>query len=531
MLIKLGLTSVLMLGVATAALAEEAATPMDGGKLVFVAPYGNSITSLDVTATPHTQDAIVAKAINRSLYRWNPETGQPDLDLAESVEKSEDGKTYTYKLREATFHNGDTFDADDVIWSFNRLADPANALPGVQHVLQIEGVAEVQAGEADEISGLKKIDDRTVQITFTNKADPGWSLMKIAAPIYSSEYPADKLASEPVGLGPFKLVEYVPGSKARLVKFDDFYIEGKPHLDELSIMFMGDASARDIAFRNGEIDASILGPTQYQAYSQDATLKEHILEVAEVYTRNIGFNPDVEAFQDKRVRQAINYAINADLIIEKLVRNKAYRAVSWLPISSPAFDKTAEPYPYDPEKAKELLKAAGYEDGFSFSVTATPNESWGIPIVEAVIPMLAKVGITATVDPVEPSVLSDKITSDNFQAFIWSNESGPNPLNRLRCFHSTTPQGACNYVKFSNAEFDELIDKAGEETDPAKRNEILKQANNLLQEEAPVWFFNYNKAVMAYQPWVHGLQANPKELALQEYADIWIDASAPDSRK
>ncbi|TPK62061.1 MULTISPECIES: ABC transporter substrate-binding protein [unclassified Mesorhizobium] len=530
MLNRLGLIAALALGTATAALAQDA-TPKDGGKLVFTAPYGNSITSLDITATPHTQDEIVAKAINRSLYKWNPESGKPELDLAGTVEKSADGKTYTYKLREATFHNGDKLDADDVIWSYNRLADPKKALPGAEQMLQIAGVAEFQAGKADHISGLKKIDDRTIEITFINLADPGWNLMSNYAPIYSKDYPEDQLASKPNGLGPFKLANYVAGSKVELEKFDGYYEKGKPHLDKLDIMLMGEASARDVAFRNAEIDTNVLGPVQYEAYSQDPALKDHILEVAEVYTRNIGFNPKVEAFKDKRVRQAINYAINKDLIVEKLLKNKAYPAVSWLPISSPAFDKDAKPYAYDPEKAKELLKEAGFETGLKFSVTATSNESWGLPIVEAIIPMLAKVGVTVTTDPVESSVLSDKILSDNFDAFIWSNSSGPDPLKYLNCFYSKTSQTACNYVKFNNADFDKLIEQAGNETDPAKQNDLLRQANNLLQDEAPVWFFNYNKAVMAYQPWVHGLKPNGAELAIQDYEDIWIDDSAPASRK
>ena len=530
MLTRLTLMATVALGTMTAAFAQDE-TPKDGGRFVFAAPYGNSIASLDITATPHTQDEIIAKAINRSLYKWNSETGLPELDLAESMEKSEDGKTYTYKIREATFHNGDKLDADDVIWSYNRLADPKKALPGAEQMLQIAGVAEYQEGKADSVSGIKKIDDRTVEITFTNLAEPGWNLMSNYAPIYSKDYPEDQLASKPNGLGPFKLQNYIAGSKVELVKFEDYYEEGKPHLDKLDIMLMGEAPARDVAFRNSEIDASILGPVQYEAYGQEEGLKDHILEVAEVYTRNIGFNPKIEAFQDKRVRQAINYAINKDVIVEKLLKNKAYPAVSWLPVSSPAFDKEAKPYPYDPEKAKELLKEAGFETGVKFSVTATPNESWGIPIVEAIIPMLARVGIEVTTDPVESAVLSDKILSDNYQAYIWSNSSGPDALKYLTCYHSATPQSACNYVKFSNPEYDKLIDEAGNETDEDKQNDLLKQANNLLQEEAPFWFFNYNKAVMAYQPWVHGLKANAMELAIQDYEDIWIDENAPASRK
>ena len=188
---------------------------------------------------------------------------------------------------------------------------------------------------------------------------------------------------------------------------------------------MGEAAARDVAFRNKEIDASILGPAQYVAYQADPELSKGLLEVAEVYTRNMGMNPNFKPFADKRVRQAINYAIDSDLIIKRLVKDKAYRATSWLPLSSPAYDKNLKPYAYDPEKAKKLLAEAGYPQGFEFEWTATSNESWGIPIVEAVIPMLEKVGIKVKIKPVEGTVLSEVVSKGDYQAYIWSNTSGP----------------------------------------------------------------------------------------------------------
>ena len=189
------------------------------------------------------------------------------------------------------------------------------------------------------------------------------------------------------------------------------------------------------------------------------------------------------------------------------------------------------PYAFDPEKAKALLAEAGYADGFEFEVTASPNESWGVPIVEAVLPMLQKVGITVKPKPVESSALGDAVTSNNFQAFIWSNLSGPDPLNALRCFYSKTAQSACNYASYASPDFDKLYEAAQQERDPAKQSDLLRQANNIVQDDAPVWFFNYNKAVMAYQPWIHGLVPNATELAVQPYDEIWIDDTAPDARK
>ena len=192
---------------------------------------------------------------------------------------------------------------------------------------------------------------------------------------------------------------------------------------------MGEAPARDVAFRNKEIDMSVLGPAQYVAYREDPNLKG-ILEVAEVFTRHMGMNPNFKPFSDKRVRQAINHAIDTDLIIKRLVKDKAYRATSWLPMTSPVYDKSRKPYAFDPEKAKKLLAEAGYPNGFEFEWTTSQNESWGLPIVEAVIPMLARVGIKVKVKQVEDSVLIDLVRKGEHQAYIWSQATGPDPLAR-----------------------------------------------------------------------------------------------------
>ena len=186
-----------------------------------------------------------------------------------------------------------------------------------------------------------------------------------------------------------------------------------------------------------------------------------------------------------------------------------------------------KPYAFDPDKAKKLLAEAGYPDGFEFEWTTSQNESWGLPIVEAIIPMLAKVGIKVKPKLIEVTVLTDILMKGDFQAIISSSLTGPDSLAQLRCFYSKTPRTACNYVGFNNAAFDKLLDEAGQTTDPAKLTDLLRQANNLLYDEAPVWFFNYNKAVLAYQPWIHGLQANPTEITHQYIEDVWVDDKSP----
>ncbi len=527
---KLAWLAVAAIAVIGAGTANAQETPRKGGTLRMTAPYAASFGSLDPHTTPRAQDDIVNKAIHRTLYNWDTANSKLVLELAKSVSTSADGMTHTFRLRDdAYFHNGRKMTADDLIYSYTRLMDGSKGYPGARFARIIKGAVDVEKGQAKEISGLKKIDDFTLEITVTDLVDPGFYFFDGSTAILpKEEVEKGNFAANPVGLGPFKFKEHIPGSRVVAERFDKFYKPGKPYLDKVEVLIMAEAAARDVAFRNKEVDTSILGPAQYVAYRADPILSKSILEVAEMFTRSMRFNIDsIKPFQDKRVRQAINYAIDSNLIINRLVKDKAYRATSWLPPSSASFDKTVKPYPYDPEKARKLLAEAGYPNGFEFEWTTSQNESWGLPIVEAVIPMLARVGIKAKPKLVEVTVLTEIAMKGDNQALIASSQTGPDSLAVLRCFYSKTPRTACNYTGFKNAEFDKLLDDAAQEGDMAKRAELLKKANNLLFEEAPVWFFNYNKAVLAFQPWVHGLQPNPTEITHQYLEDVWVDARSP----
>src|SRR5690606_20784492 len=147
----------------------------------------------------------------------------------------------------------------------------------------IKGASDYIAGKAEEISGLRKIDDNTLEITYTGPINPGFPLMQNTTVIYPSNVSDEtEFAKHPVGLGAFVFKEHVPGSQVVVEKFDKYYEEGKPYLDRVNIVLMEEDAARDVAFRNKEIDVSILGPTQYQAYQGEDVLKDHLLEVAEV---------------------------------------------------------------------------------------------------------------------------------------------------------------------------------------------------------------------------------------------------------
>src|SRR5262245_62390904 len=169
-LIGLAAAAVLWAG---AAYAQE--TPRKGGTIRMTAPYAASFGSLDPHTTPRAQDDIVNKALQRTLYNWDSKEGKLVLELAKSVTPSEDGLTYTYRLRDdAYFHNGRKMTADDIIWSYTRIMDGSKGYPAARYVRVIKGAVEVEKGQAKEISGLKKVDDFTLEMTLTDRVDPGY---------------------------------------------------------------------------------------------------------------------------------------------------------------------------------------------------------------------------------------------------------------------------------------------------------------------------------------------------------------------
>ena len=528
-----GLVVLLLLGV----LPGASWAARSGGTFNFVVPYGGDVFTLDAHRTPNTNDIIVTMNIHRSLYSWDDAHNRPKLELGEKVEVSPDGLVYKIALRKnVKFHNGRGMTADDIIWSYERIMNPKVASPSARFVRVIKGAREYEEGKTNRISGLRKIDDYTLEITMDKPVDPSYTLYEggtAILPREEVEKKGDGFGTDPIGLGPFKFVKWVKGSEIVLAKNPDFYEKGKPYLDKVVYKVMPEGAARDVAFRAKELDATVVGAAQYPPYKADPQIAKNMVEVAELFTRLIGFNPKYEPFGNKLVRQAINHAIDSRLIINRLLKDKAYPAVGYLPSTSTAFDPNAKGYDYNVEKAKELMKKAGYEKGFTFECIGTSNESWGVVVVEALMPFLKQINITVKPQQLEGAALSDRIRKMDYQAFIWSLSSGAggDPLQALNRWYSKNPATAGNFVAYNNPEFDKLLDTAGQERDPAKRIDMLRKADAIFRDDAPVWFFNYNKAVIAHQPWVHGIKPVAIEMMYQDLTDLWIDETSPRAKE
>lgn len=515
---------------AAPALAERA-----GGTLHFIAPYGGDLLGLDAHKSTRIQDFLVQTSINRSLYSWEPGINKPKLELATKVDVSADGKVWTFKLRDdVKFHHGRKMTADDVIFSYNRVASPATKSPSALYVRNIKGAKDVEDGKAQSIVGLKKIDNLTLQITLENPVDlpyflfyPGTAIL----PKDEVEKKGDAFSSDPVGCGPFQFVKWVKGSEVTVKKFPGYFVPNRPFLDKIVFKIMSESQARDNAFRAKELDATIVEPVQYPVYKKDPAISKHMIEVAEMFTRVIGFNLDKEPFKKKEVRQAINHALDRNLIIEKLLHGKAVPAVGWLPSTSAGFNPKAKGYDYDPAKAAELMKKAGYEKGFTVEAVSTSNASWGTVVFEAAMPFLKKINITMNIQQMEGATLVSRLQKGEFDLFSYSMGTGPDPYQPLARWKSDASRTAGNYINYKNPAYDKVLEEAAAERSEAKRIALLQQADGILLDEAAMMFFNYNKAVMAYQPWVHGVKPSAVDMVLQEYTDIWVEESSPRAKE
>jgi peptide/nickel transport system substrate-binding protein len=496
-----------------------------GGTLVRAINYGDPRNLDPILATDVSPEMVVRNLYSR-LLRYDPVSKRFEGDLAtDGWKESPDHMTWEFPLRKGVkFTNGREVTPADVKYSFERVADPKNASPAAGAFVDIAGAADFQAGKATSISGIETGDS---SVTFRFRV-PSPTFSQTVNQASTSIVPREVVEAEgpdfgrhPVGSGPFVLESWTPDDRV-VLKANPGYYAGRPYLDKVVFRIMDDESTRDADFRSGALDMMTLGEDTYQQYKKDPTYKNDIIEAAEFFTRGIFFNTTVKPFDDVRVRRAVNLAINKKLVVEKALANKAYPAVGPLQGSSPGFDKTLKGYDYNPAEARRLLQEAGLGGGFEMEVVASPT---GAKAMEALISDLQAVGITLKITQVEspPAVAR----SGNFKTVYFSTGGDVDPVSFLYSrFHSRNigPQG--NVSRYSNPEVDRLLDQANVAVDPAERIRFAQEAQRIIVQDAPWFFFNYNKAAIVHAPKVHGLQPVPTDIDYQDLTKVWVDTSA-----
>ena len=449
-------------------------------KVVKMALKASDIRSLDPHFGTTTIDYACIDPMFNGLVRFKPGDIDPDKiqpDLAERWERSKDGLVWTFYLRKGVkFHKGyGELTAEDVKFSLEKAANKATS------------------GFAADYSALDKvevIDKYTVRLTFKSAIPSvlgiltnyhgGYIVSKKAV-----EERGDKFKFDPIGTGPFMLSEYVPKEKVAEVRNPD-YFRGKAKLDRIEFWFMPDASSREMAFRNNEID--IVEGEREQAWvnkmRQVPGTTMEIFGPGELLV--LFFNTTKKPLDDIRVRKAMSYAINVKELMTFLGPDVTEKLVSPIPMDYLGGTDKVPHYEFNPTKTKQLLAEAGYPKGFDLPMVMTEMSDYRRPM-EQIQEQLRRVGINLKMDVITHSAYHEQIRKDVDPLVLYVCARFPVADSLLTQFYYSksivgTPTAITNFSHYNK--IDDLIEKARVETDPNKQKALWAEAQVKIMEDA-----------------------------------------------
>ncbi len=455
------------------------------------------------TIDPHlvqdTTSAAIVVEVFSGLVALNTDL-QLVPDIAESWDISPDGTVYTFYLRpEAKFHDGKPVTARDFKWSIERAANPDTASAVADTYLNdIVGVQDVLDGLTDAVSGVEVIDDQTLKITID--APKAYFLAKLT---YPTAYVLDRENVEqggsnwfdsPNGTGPFRLKEYKVGERIVLERNEFFYRE-PPNLDAISMNLAGGQSMA--MYENDEIDITGVG-----LFDLDRVLdpteklnKELIIAPPDFNISYIGFNTTMPPFDDAKFRQALNHAINKELIATEVLSDLVVPAYGILPPGFPASNPQIEGLRYDPDLARLLLSESRYADRSSYDriVITVPGTGGTIGLdLEVIIAMWEQeLGVQVEIQQVEWATYLQDLNKQKHQAFAglgWEADY-PDPQDFLDILFHT--DSGINHGAYSNPDADKILEEARVEPDVDRRVQLYRQAEELIVNDAawvPLWY-------------------------------------------
>ncbi|GGD33300.1 ABC transporter substrate-binding protein [Aureimonas glaciei] len=496
----------LSLGVAASALMiafaplPAAAQGTAGGEIIVT--YKDDVATLDPAIGYDWQNWSMIKSLFDGLMDYEPGTTTLRPGLAESYEISPDGKTFTFVLRDGVkFHNGRVMTSEDVKYSLDRVTNPKTQSPGAGFFGAIAGFDAMAAGTAESLSGVTTPDAKTVKIELSR---PDATFLHVMGLNFASVVPKEAVDAagadfgrQPVGTGAFSLAEWTLGQRVVFKKNPDYWRANVPSLDTITFEIGQEPIVAMLRLQNGEIDIPGDGipPAKFTEVMGNPEMAERVVEGGQLHTGYITMNTRMKPFDDVKVRQAVNMAINKDRIVQ-IINGRAVPANQPLPPSMPGYVKDFAGYKYDVAAAKALLAEAGHVDGFEtelFVANTDPQPR----IAQAIQQDLAAIGIKASIQSLAQANVIAAGGSPEGAAMIWSGGMGwiadfPDPSNFygpiLGCAGAV--EGGWNWSWYCNEDLDKKAVEADSIADPAKAEERHK-----------LWGEIYT-AIMADAPWV-----------------------------
>ncbi len=472
---------------------------------------------------PATTHSAGDKLVFSGLVSFDPNLNLVP-ELAESWEISPDGTVYTFHLRRnARFHDGRPVTARDVVYSWERAADPATDSDTVLTYLgDIVGVEERVNGQADHISGLRVIDDYTLEVTI--KAPLPYFLMKLTYPTAFVVDEANVTSGPewyrtPNGTGPYRLIRWDSFEVMIYERNPDFYL-GPPAIPYVVVQLYSGVGIR--LYEAGEIDIASVSPYDVARVTDpNERLSAEVRSSVSLCTTYVVFDVEQPPFDDARVRQAFTLAFDRQRFIDVVYNGVGVPARGLYPPALPGHDVNLQGWPYDPAAARRLLAESRYGGPAGLPPIVFTTAGYGSdssPAVAAMVQMWEQnLGVSITVENIEPNLYYDLIYSGQHGQLISSGWCAdyPDPENFADVlFRTGAPQ---NLGHYSNPALDALLDEARVERDVNRRMQLYQQAERILVEEAPALFIMHDIDYVLVKPYVEGFVLTPIDIPLERY--------------
>ncbi|MHB9313909.1 ABC transporter substrate-binding protein [Fusobacterium polymorphum] len=452
------------------------------------------IKTLDPQKTVDSASLSVIQMINQKLFKIDND-GNIIPEIAEEVTKV-DAKTTLIKIKkDLFFSNGEPVTVDDVLFSLNRAKESPRM---TQDFYMIES--------------FEKVDDATIKVkTFYEAGNLLHKLASMGASIMNKKA-LEENENNIIGSGMFKLKEWVAGDRIVLER-NEYFKEANSNVKEIIIKFIPEANSRMIMLETGEIDiVEALLPLDFQKISREDD-KFTTVEMQSSSNMFIGFDLRDKHLSDKRVRQAIAYAINNQDIVDSIYNGSATVATSPIPKITTGHNENSNPYEQNIEKAKELLAEAGYPNGFDIVLNVN-EDNQRVDTAVVIQDNLKAIGVNVQIKTYQwasyVAFVENPSQEKGMFLMAW-NIANDDPDELLYpLYHSTQIDAHTNVIFYKNEDFDSLISKARETIDKEKRIDLYKKAQDIIQEDLPHYAILYPMQNFAYKKNIKGIEVNKR---------------------
>ncbi len=479
--------------------AAAPAQPAAAGKQELTIVQGADPETLDPQAGSTRSALNVSGAVAETMVKIAfTESGPTPAPVLATSWRQVNETTWEFKLREnVKFSNGEPFDAETVKYSIGRIQDPAEKSRSFKYAASVERVEVVNPTTVNLIT---KAPAPLIPLDM--------SQVYLVPPKYTAQVGSQEFANKPIGTGPFKLVEWVKDDHATLEANPDYW-GGKPKLDRVTFKSIPQAATRSAAVRTGQAD--VVFPLQ----TSDVNVLKDVsgIKVETSPSERLAYIKLDQAsdpiMKDVKVRQALNYAVDKNAIVEHVFQNYA-TVLQGQGISAQyfGFNPNVQAYPYDPDKAKQLLAEAGYPNGFSTVLwTSRGRYQLDFETAQAVGGMLQKVGVNVEVKPLEWAVYIKDLTDKKLTPMVyaaWATYPDADPM--FDVFLKGT-----SYTYTDIPQFDALVKQARATMDEKKRLELLRDAAKMQHDEAMAIFLVQPQNIYAVSDRVQGFKVLPNE--------------------